>query len=409
MNRKLLTQTINEWRSNLWLAVELLIVSVVVWYAVDFCYITCLDYSEPINFEIDHCYKINILEVNDKSPDYVERTAEERHADRLDLLDRLRRRPEIEIVSGSNCAYPYNSSNSSNLFRYDTIYSQGFVAVRYATPDFVRMFRYRGANGETPDQLAEQLERHGVLVSSNLFDGRVDTYTIDSITMGNEEVMAEGGSIAPVRYTEFAPKGQLDKTVVRLAQPDTEWQQEDVCVRVRDNMDTDFAINLMADADKHLRSGNFFIGSVESFDDIRENIVREARKQIISMVSGIAFLLVNVFLGLFGTFWFRTQHRIGEIAIRKVNGATHADIFRRFIGEGLVILTVVTVPAIGIDALLSHNELSKYFMGEYLTVCRLCVTALITYALMALMIVCGIAIPAGRAMRLNPATALHDE
>lgn len=117
MNRKLLTQTINEWRSNLWLAVELLIVSVVVWYAVDFCYITWLDYSEPINFEIDHCYKINILEVNDKSPDYVERTAEERHADRLDLLDRLRRRPEIEIVSGSNCAYPYNSSNSSNLFR----------------------------------------------------------------------------------------------------------------------------------------------------------------------------------------------------------------------------------------------------------------------------------------------------
>lgn len=409
MNRKLLTQTINEWRSNLWLAVELLIVSVVVWYAVDYCYVTWLNYREPLNFEIDHCYKINIQEINAKSPEYVERTDKERHADRLEMIDRLKRRPEIEIVSGSNCAFPYCSSNSGNSFRYDTLYTEGFVATRYANPDFIRMFRYRGANGESPEQLAEQLARHGSLVSSNLFDGKVDTYTIDSLVNGNDEMIAVGGSIAPVRYDEFMPKGVMDKTVVLLPDPEAEWQVADVCVRVRDNMDADFAVNLMADADKHFRSGNFFIGSVESFDDMREGYIGERRKQLISMISGIVFLLVNVFLGLFGTFWFRTQHRMSEIAIRKVNGATHGDIFRRFIGEGLVILTVVTIPAIGIDAMLSHYELNSYFVGEYLSASRLCITGLITYALLALMIICGIAIPANRAMRLNPATALHDE
>lgn len=32
MNKKLFTQIKNEWRSNLWLVTELLLVSVVLWY-----------------------------------------------------------------------------------------------------------------------------------------------------------------------------------------------------------------------------------------------------------------------------------------------------------------------------------------------------------------------------------------
>ena len=36
MNKKLFTQIKNEWRSNLWLVTELLLVSVVLWYIVDY-------------------------------------------------------------------------------------------------------------------------------------------------------------------------------------------------------------------------------------------------------------------------------------------------------------------------------------------------------------------------------------
>ena len=39
MNKKLLTQIKNEWRSNLWLVTELLLVSVVMWYIVDYMYV----------------------------------------------------------------------------------------------------------------------------------------------------------------------------------------------------------------------------------------------------------------------------------------------------------------------------------------------------------------------------------
>ena len=38
MTKKLLIQIKNEWLSNLWLVLELLVVSVVMWYVVDYLY-----------------------------------------------------------------------------------------------------------------------------------------------------------------------------------------------------------------------------------------------------------------------------------------------------------------------------------------------------------------------------------
>ena len=50
---------------------------------------------------------------------------------------------------------------------------------------------------------------------------------------------------------------------------------------------------------------------------------------------GMGFLLLNIFLGLLGTFWFRTQQRRSEIALHKVHGASDMSIFTRLISEGL--------------------------------------------------------------------------
>ena len=58
MNKKLFTQIRNEWRSNLWLALELLVVSVVMWYIIDLLYCRLATYMEPRGFDTEHCYLI---------------------------------------------------------------------------------------------------------------------------------------------------------------------------------------------------------------------------------------------------------------------------------------------------------------------------------------------------------------
>ena len=418
MNRKLIRQTLNDWRSNLWLALELLIVSIVVWYTVDYCYVTYVTYNEPLGFEVDHCYKINVCSLNSNSPDYTERDAWQIIADKLELIDRLSRRPEIEVASYSNVAHPYNQNSTGETVRYDTITSEGMVHARNVSPEYFRVFKIRGANGETPEQLASLLENNGAFISSNLFEnGGIDmrTHVHDTVydAFGYGYSWEIKAVINPIRYSEYMAHGTMDKTIIRKINHGYEsasYLMDELCVRVKDNMDKDFIANLMADAPKHFRVCNLFIGSISSFDTLRDDRVSDARQQLSSMVSGMAFLLINVFLGLFGTFWFRTQQRVGEIAIRKVNGATRSDIFRRMIGEGLVILSVVTVPAICFDMSLAHFELNTpYGETDYFNIGRIIISALITYALIALMIIAGIGIPAWRAMNLDPAVTLHDE
>ena len=418
MNRKLIKQTLNDWRSNMWLALELLIVSIVVWYTVDYCCVTYMTYNEPLGFEVDHCYKINVCTLNSNSPDYTERDASQVITDKLEFIDRLSRRPEVEVASYSNVAHPYNWNSTGETVAYDTIVSEGMVNARNVLPEYFKVFKIRGANGETPEQLAALLENEGVFISSNVFENSgidMRTHVHDTIhdPFGYNYSWEIKAVINPIRYSEYMAHGTMDKTIIRKINHSYEsaaWLMDELCVRVKDNMDKDFIANLMADAPKHFRVGNLVIGSVSSFDNLRDNVVSEDRQKLLSMVSGMVFLLINVFLGLFGTFWFRTQQRVGEIAIRKVNGATRSDIFRRMIGEGLVILSVVTIPAICIDMLLAHFELNTaYGATDYFNIGRIIVSALITYALVALMIIAGIGIPAWRAMRLDPAVALHDE
>lgn len=135
MTKKLLVQIKNEWRNNLWLALELLVVSVVMWYVVDYLYTRAATYLEPHGFNIENCYLIELGELTPKSPDYIaDRKSEDTHNDIAELVERLRRRPEVEAVSLSQNSYPYNGSNSSGEVKIDTLNSPGWTIRRMVTP-----------------------------------------------------------------------------------------------------------------------------------------------------------------------------------------------------------------------------------------------------------------------------------
>jgi putative ABC transport system permease protein len=71
MNKKLIRQIRNEWRSNLWIFTELLIVSVVMWFVVDYMYVTDFQLlTVPRGFDISHCYLIRVNNLPPKSREY---------------------------------------------------------------------------------------------------------------------------------------------------------------------------------------------------------------------------------------------------------------------------------------------------------------------------------------------------
>ena len=123
----------------------------------------------------------------------------------------------------------------------------------------------------------------------------------------------------------------------------------------------------------------------------------------------MGFLLLNIFLGLLGTFWFRTQQRRSEIALHKAHGASDMSVFTRLISEGLLLLLIVTPIALIIDYNLASMELNSWRNGTTLEWGRLLLCASVSFILIGLMIVVGIGIPARKAMKVQPAEALHDD
>ena len=69
MQKKLFRQIRNEWRGNTWLALELLVVSVVMWFIIDMLYCRAATYLEPRGFDTEHCYRIYLGSLTDNSPD----------------------------------------------------------------------------------------------------------------------------------------------------------------------------------------------------------------------------------------------------------------------------------------------------------------------------------------------------
>lgn len=412
MTKKLLTQIKNEWLSNLWLALELLVVSVVMWYVVDYLYTRAATYLEPRGFNIEHCYLIELGELTPKSPDYMpDKSRDDTHADIAELVERLRRRPEVEAVSLSQNSYPYNGSNSSGEVRYDTLQSPEWTIRRMVTPDFVRVFRYQGTRGETPEQLAEMLERGEFLASDNLYrkyDHKLTEFVGKRFQLFGDTTKTYqlGAALQNVRYHDY---DQARSSYCFLAKQSFYYVGLELCVRVREGQDNNFITKLKEDSESQFRIGNLFISEIRSFHDIRRNFQQAWTNDIRNYVMGMGFLLLNIFLGLLGTFRFRTQQRRSEIALHKAHGATDGAIFRRLLSEGLLLLAVVTPIALVIDWNLAHMELNSWRNGTTLEWDRLLLCAGISFVLMALMIAIGIGIPARKAMKVQPAEALHDE
>ena len=413
MKRKLLTQIATEWKSNMWLAIELLLVSVVVWVVTDNLWVKTELRLQPMGVETDNCFKVGTALVNADSPAYDGQDSTDltgmEHM--LKLYDRLRHYPGVEhaaiVLNGTPYEMNFSGSNLITLDTPDTIMTTR-NNIFTVSPEYVDVFKVKGSHGETTAQLKEMLAKGEIITSFGLsVVSYADLRTIDQQNYEDWQRITRPAK-RPIRRMEYEEATGNTIRALDLTNPELVCQS---CflVRVSPEARATFRQDILKESNNLFRSGNRFVGEVTEISAIRELTQSEEVATIRNFIVVMVFLLLCIFLGLLGTFWFRTQQRVSEIAIRKVNGATGADIFRRLIGEGLLLLLIVTPVAVLLDYGVAHY-LSEMPMSDYnLPTGRFLGGVTITFCLMALMIVLGIWFPATRAMRIDPATALKDE
>lgn len=416
---QLLKQIWNERRSNGWLWAELLLVFVVLWYVVDWTYVTARTYYEPVGFDITDTYYLELSLKNNKSNSYIPKDKKNTTLgqDITELANRLQRLPEVEAVSVSNNARPYIGSNSGSILRIDTIVRTPLR--RTMTPEFLQVFRYQSADGRGYEPLVQALKNGNVVVSENFWP---DDYKGDRTLLGKEMVDVDdstqvykiGGVSTKVRYNDFWPnysdiyiaRAFMEKVIVEL-DDDFYPSSVEVCLRVKPGTSKDFPKHLMNLSASQLSVGNLFILKVHDYENIRNDFQQGNYNQVQVRFWMMGFLLLNILLGIVGTFWFRTQHRRSELALRVAVGSSRMQLWGRLNKEGLLLLTLAALPAAVICYNIGYLDLTDGYM-EW-GVPRFLITFVVTYFLMAVMILAGIWFPARQAIRIQPAEALREE
>ena len=199
-----------------------------------------------------------------------------------------------------------------------------------------------------------------------------------------------------------------------------------VCTRTKSGIsERQFISDFKKEMAKQLQIGNFYLKDIQSFSSIKSEteymfgVTNEIRVRMALML----FCLLNIALGIIGTFWFRNQIRRGEIGLRMAMGSTRATLQRQFIVEALLLLTLAVIPAILINffiARIGGIDLNMDIMMEYKTIIgspyltqnaplRFLITNLITYFSLAAIVVLSAWIPARRASKMHLVEALRDE
>lgn len=435
----LLKQIRNEWKSNAFLFVELMVVCCILWYIVDWVYVTARVYFAPLGFDTDHCYALTVNRLNAQSPLYNPALTEEDDMDAfIEIASRLRQRPGVESVVISQNSTPYNDGSNGFTLCVDSVPVQAMR--RWAQPSFFQVFRLQGvavqdAGGRTvytrsADSLAWalSLRPHSVVVSRNLVSetrypelGMASALPLLGRELpvnvpDNDFRMPVAGVCEPMRWNHFSTSEQWGgpliatdlprETMIAFGNP----AYLQLSLRLSPSADTGsrFVEELMDDADRLYRVGNCFLMDVQPFSEMRRVSELEDVNEVRTQLCILGFLLLNIFLGVVGTFWFRTQHRRQEVALRMAMGSTRKGIFSRLIVEGLLLLTLSALPAVIVAFNVGYAELVEVSRVDF-SAARLLVCLVLTWLLMAAMIVLGIWYPAKKAMSIRPVEALHDE
>ena len=377
----------------------------------------------PMGFDTEHCYNIAVGKLGENSPLYnPESTVDDDMEDLLRLTDRLRHCPGVEAVALSQNCFPYNEGSNSIELGIDSVPVS--ARLLWADADFFRVFRYSFTEEDDFNKVEAAFRNDELVVSSNLTEGHPELDAGSAASLQGKEVLLLnygqdvrrriGAVGTPVRWSHFQTSAQwggafaaLPLDVKRL-RSFGDPRYVTVSLRVSEDADKGFAEKLMDDADRLYQVGNLYLLDITPFVHLREICELEDMNEWKTQLCVLGFLLLNIFLGVIGTFWFRTQQRRKEIALRLAMGSPRRGIFSYLMYEGILLLTLAVIPATVIAFNIGYAELvdvgrMPFDTGRFLS------ALVVTWMLMALMIVAGIWYPAYGAMRVHPAKALHDE
>lgn len=405
----------NQKRENIWIWLELTFVSLILWVVIDALYVKTAEYFSPLGHNINHVYRIEF-----NSPSQNNNEAITNGEKLLMMADRIRSYQGVEAVAISQLSVPYGTYSQNERLRRDTLNNEKSdiisARVRRVTPDFFRVFGSADSD-EKMNSLSNAImdERNGIINTTlkNILYPNKNAIN-ESVFIGDDTNLTEkiiAGTISSFRNSEFDSNRSSSTLFIRLTEKEISESQRlryDLTIRVNPAADNNFIERFKREMNKSLYIDGLFMTDITHMSLKRAQVNSNELDKIEQMGLIGLFLLINIFLGVTGTFWYRTRQRKNEMGLRIAMGSTRSGLQQLMIGEGLVLLTLSILPAVIIAFNIGLTDMINVDRMPF-TMNRFLITQGVTVWLMALMVCIGIYFPARSISRLQPADALRYE
>ncbi len=412
MIKQLLKIVWTQRRSNMLIWMELLLVFILLWMVTDQLYGLYNKYRIPIGFNIENTYSVDIQMVSGReltgdgggNEDSLSKAYEEPF---YALLEKIKRNANVECASAGILSRPYNNGNSWSDVKFMNKKSSNYI--RKVDSDFFKVFQIPITYGRGLSNVGSSEIVISKMIADSLFKSNSsalgkqcrindEKFTIVGVTKTYKYY--DFADETPTSYQQFAPafKNRLGSMYV-----------PEICIRLKPNAPKD-AIELLKKELSDIGDSPYYIKEIVPFEKLRESyFVATGEINTLRFIAAIIiFFLVNVLLGVVGTFWFRTEQRKNEIGLRMAIGSSSQAIRSFFLKESLVLMVLSAIPGILIIVQFKYFNihLFDYWDRSWVVFTLGGITA---FAILSAMVLLGTWIPVRQASKVQPSEALHYE
>lgn len=420
MIKHIIKQIWVERRQNSWILLELVVVFFFFLLMSDFLWVKIKNYIEPKGFDIENTYLLQLKLLKPIASQYVnpEENTMTRVEELFRLVEQIGQYPDVESTSVSLHSAPYSMGGYWMGVESDSSQIPNSIRIRQITPSYFDVFRIRSADG-SPIRIENAGHRQAILTEDMarlLFSSAENAIGQEVELSGNEaenKAKVVAVSTKHKRQDFFPYEGTyyeiLTPSELEKLETGNQITMLDLCVRIRPGTAQHFRENFEAEMGDRLRVNNLYVASVIPSEKLRDNEVgKMLRQDVLPMVYVMIFVIITVFLGVFGTFWLRTYQKQSEIGIRMAMGATQRTIRISMLCESLLLIAIALLPPFLVYLNLLNAEILDVWRLPF-TLGRVVLVFFASLFMMILIVVCGTFWPAHRAAAIQPVEALKNE
>lgn len=420
-------------RRNGWLLAELILVTVISWSIFDPVLVSLYDRHLPLGYDASRMALVSFGQLPPEAPGYDRQASDSAGRMRMlnAIMQRVRQHPDVEAATPlMGMGYPGSpgSWSVSLPLPKDTLNTQWCGLEYVAGQTFFETYGFRPSTGRTLQELSDyQCGSNQYIMTEDLLQvgwGDPDPRgkSLRWITNGRDTTYIEiPGAIGPIkRKLDEKPRPFLIQSIPPSEVAARVSSGMKVAVRLKEGVGMDrFLHDFRPWMLDHLKVGNLYANKVESYLSVLEDEVYANSTALFRRSLALAmFFLVNLCLGVAGTFWVQTRTRREEVGVYLSFGATPRRICTMLLSEGFILVTLAVAVGCFIywnyamfEGLASGYTADRY-VGLYWTddfALHFTLVSLWVYACLLVVTLIGVYIPVRRAARTSPVDALRDE